>query len=110
VVFKKIGGRCHLCSGKLDRRDFAADHALHHKRGGKSNLENFLPAHALCNGSRWFYSDEEFKWILRMGVWARKQMEDETRIGKCMLPLFLRKEKAKEKHRKKKRYAFAANA
>jgi hypothetical protein len=59
---RKFGG------GKLDGDDFAADHVLSHAAGGKSAIENFLPAHGLCNGSRWFYSAEEFKWILRMGV------------------------------------------
>jgi 5-methylcytosine-specific restriction endonuclease McrA len=112
LVFKKTGGLCHLCGGKLDGDDFAADHVLSHAAGGKSEIDNFLPAHGLCNGSRWFYSDEEFKWILRMGVWARKQIEDETKIGRDMVPVFLKKEEKNEKRRnsKKKRYTFAANA
>src|SRR5579872_3539452 len=76
TVFKKTAGRCHLCGGPLKEHTFAADHILSHAAGGGANTDNFLPAHAICNGSRWFYSDEEFKWILRMGVWARKQIED----------------------------------
>jgi len=112
IVYKKTGGRCHLCGGKLNGEDFAADHVLSHAVGGKSGIGNFLPAHGLCNGSRWFYSAGEFKWILRMGVWARKQIEDQTRMGRCMVPEFLKKEKKNEKRRKskKKRYTFAANA
>lgn len=112
LVFKKTGGLCHLYGGKLDGDDFAADHVLSHAAGGKSSIENFLPAHGLCNGSRWFYSAEEFKWILRMGVWARKQIEDQTRMGRCMVPEFLKKEKKNENRckSKKKRYTFAANA
>jgi hypothetical protein len=112
IVYKKTGGRCHLCGGKLNGKDFAADHVLSHKAGGKSGIENFLPAHGLCNGSRWFYSAEEFKWILRMGVWARKQIEDQTPVGRCIVPKFLKKEKKNEERRKskKKRYTFEANA
>jgi hypothetical protein len=44
IVYKKTGGRCHLCGGKLNGKDFAADHVLSHKAGGKSGIENFLPA------------------------------------------------------------------
>jgi 5-methylcytosine-specific restriction endonuclease McrA len=112
TVFKKTGGLCHLCRGKLDEKEFAADHVLSHRAGGKPEIDNFLPAHGLCNGSRWFYSDEEFKWILRIGVWARKQIEDQTNIGRRMVPVFLEKEKKNEKRRnsKKKRFTFAANA
>ena len=111
-VLKKTNGRCHLCGGKLDADAFVADHVLSHAAGGEAAINNFLPAHGLCNGSRWFYSDEEFKWILRMGVWARTQIEEKTAIGKQMLPKFLTKEKRNEKWRqvKKERYTFAANA
>jgi hypothetical protein len=43
---------------------------------------------------------EEFQWILKIGVWAREQMEDKkrgsairpTKIGKEMLGLFLKQE------------------
>ena len=111
-VFQKTDGRCHLCGGELEENDFVADHVLSHAAGGSANVRNFLPAHGLCNGSRWFYSDEEFKWILRMGVWARKQIEDRPRIGRRMVPDFLAHERKKEKRResRKERYTFAANA
>jgi hypothetical protein len=38
--------------------------------------------------------------ILRLGVWARKQMEDETMIGKRMLEPFLQHENNVRKRRK----------
>jgi hypothetical protein len=63
-----------------------ADHVLSHAAGGPHKLPNYLAAHNLCNGKRWFYSPEEFQWILRIGVWARKQIEDQkTQIGEDML-------------------------
>lgn len=34
---------------------------------GEHKIANYLPAHRLCNGCRWFYSPEEFQWILRIG-------------------------------------------
>jgi hypothetical protein len=99
-VLKKTDGRCHLCGGKIKEEKFAADHVLAHAVGGEHALENYLAAHALCNGCRWFYSPEEFQWILRFGVWARKQMEDKTSIGNKMLQPFLIHEKAVRKRRK----------
>src|SRR5689334_627442 len=100
TVLAKTAGRCHLCGGEITERKFAADHVLSHAAGGPHELDNYLPAHGVCNGSRWFYSAEEFQWILRMGVWARKQMEDRTAIGKKMVQEFFRHEEAVRKRRK----------
>jgi 5-methylcytosine-specific restriction endonuclease McrA len=94
-VFSKTGGHCHLCGGEMNQSSggelteerevlphFVVDHIVPFASGGKDSLDNFLAAHGLCNGCRWFYSPEEFQWILRIGIWARKQMEDaKTDIG-----------------------------
>lgn len=101
TVLAKTDARCHLCGGEITENKFAADHVLSHAAGGEHKLENYLPAHGLCNGARWFYSDEEFQWILRMGIWARKQMEDQTLIGIKMGPIFLEHEKGVRKRRKR---------
>lgn len=88
-VLDKTDSRCHLCGGEITEKKFAADHVLSHAAGGGHKLGNYLPAHGLCNRCRWFYSPEEFQWILRIGVWARKQMEDQKKqIGKDMLREF----------------------
>jgi hypothetical protein len=92
-VLDKTDSRCHLCGGAITENKFAADHVLSHAAGGEHKLANYLAAHGLCNGCRWFYSPEEFQWILRMGVWARKQIEDQkTTIRKDMLPVFWKHE------------------
>jgi hypothetical protein len=88
------------CGGEVTENKFAADHVHSHAAGGEHKLANYLPAHRLCNGCRWFYSPEEFQWILRMGIWARKQMEDKKPIGVEMGPIFLKHEKAVRKRRK----------
>jgi hypothetical protein len=80
--------------------DFVVDHIVPFASGGKDSLANFLAAHGLCNGCRWFYLPEEFQWILRMGIWARKQMEDQTRIGKQMREPFLANEEEVKERRK----------
>ncbi len=100
IVLGKTAGRCHLCGGDITEQKFAADHVLAHAAGGEHALDNYLAAHGLCNGCRWFYSAEEFQWILRMGIWARKQMEDKTSIGMTMLRIFLEHEKGVRKRRR----------
>jgi hypothetical protein len=102
-VLEKTDARCHLCGGEITENKFAADHVLSHAAGGEHKLGNYLPAHGLCNGTRWFYSAEEFQWILRMGKWARKQMEDRTPIGVEMLEPFLEDEKGVRERRKRRR-------
>ncbi len=93
-VLNKTDSRCHLCGGEITENKFAADHVLSHAAGGEHKLANYLSAHSLCNGCRWFYSPEEFQWILRMGVWARKQIEDQKKpISRDMLAAFWAHEK-----------------
>ena len=100
-VLDKTDARCHLCGGEIEPgKPFAADHVLPRAALGPHKLANYLPAHRLCNGCRWFYSPEEVQWILRMGVWARKQMEAKTHLGEKIGPAFLKHEKAVRKRRK----------
>jgi hypothetical protein len=100
-VLAKTDARCHLCGGEIEPgRAFAADHVLPHAARGEHKLPNYLAAHRLCNGCRWFYSPEEFQWIMRMGVWARKQIEDEKPLGVKMGPVFLDHERAVRKRRR----------
>lgn len=101
TVLDKTASRCHLCGGKIIGTKFAADHVFSRAAGGPHALDNYLPAHGLCNGCRWFYSPEEFQWILRIGVWARKQMEDRTPIGLMMLKPFWEQEKRTRERRKR---------
>jgi 5-methylcytosine-specific restriction endonuclease McrA len=108
-AFSKTGGNCHLCGGDINESGdgelpkehrFVVDHVVPKAVGGEDAAHNYLAAHGLCNGCKWFYSPEEFQWILRMGVWARKQMEDATKIGREIRVLFLQNEEAVRKRRK----------
>lgn len=101
TVLAKTAARCHLCGGKIIASTFAADHVLAHAAGGPHALDNYLPAHGSCNGCRWFYSPEEFQWILRIGIWGRKQMEDGTRVGRAILDSFWKHEKKTGGRRKR---------
>ena len=79
-ILEKTGNRCHNCGGDIQSR-WQADHVLAHSSGGRHSVENYLPAHRLCNNYRWDYSSEEFQWILKLGVWARTQIERHTSVG-----------------------------
>jgi hypothetical protein len=114
-VFDKTGDRCHLCGGKRtevskgelkEEREFVVDHIVPFASEGADSEVNFLAAHGLCNGARWFYSPEEFQWILRMGTWARKQMEDgKSDFSANMRQQFLKNEKNVIKRRKRNQEA-----
>jgi 5-methylcytosine-specific restriction endonuclease McrA len=75
IIFAKTAGRCHICGEAIrEGEPWDADHVFAHAQGGQHSLDNYLPAHSLCNNYRWFYSAEEFQWILKLGVWFRTQI------------------------------------
>ncbi|MEQ9593711.1 MAG: HNH endonuclease signature motif containing protein [Cyclobacteriaceae bacterium] len=88
-VFNKTSGKCHVCGDVLEANRFEADHVMAHAKGGSNHFDNFLPACRTCNNYRWDYLSEEFQWILKIGVWARTQMEKETKIGRIMTEGFM---------------------
>ena len=100
IIFKKTAGRCHICGGELTGK-WVADHVYAYTYGGEHTLENYLPAHQICNRSKWFYGTEEFQWILKMGIYFRTQLEE---IGNpyavSLAQLFLEHEAHRESRRK----------
>ena len=94
IILKKTGGKCHICGIKIpSEASFHADHVKTHASGGKHNIENFLPACPLCNNYRWHYSPAEMQWVLKIGVWARAQMEKGSDLGQAMTESFISHEK-----------------
>ncbi len=69
-----------MCGGDISG-PWNADHVLAHSAGGKHAPDNYLPTHATCNNYRWDYLPEEFELILKLGVWARTQVDRGTVIG-----------------------------
>ena len=88
-ILGKTAARCHICGGKIEVA-WQADHVLAHSSGGSHAVDNYLPAHRLCNNYRWDYSSEEFQWILKIGVWARTRMEKDSELSRRMLDAFHR--------------------
>ena len=81
-ILQKTDARCHICGGEVDPKDWNADHILAHSAGGEHSTDNYLPAHGTCNNYRWDYLPEEFQIILKLGVWARTQVEKGTPVGR----------------------------
>ena len=80
-----------------------ADHVFPHGSGGRHSVDNYLPAHALCNNYRWDYSAAEYQLILKLGVWIRKQIEDETRLGRDAAAAFAAHEERRQDRRRTNR-------
>ncbi|HXG57131.1 MAG TPA: HNH endonuclease [Vicinamibacterales bacterium] len=79
-ILAKTASQCHICGGQIEG-PWQADHVLAHSGGGCGDPDNYLASHALCNNYRWDYLPEEFQLILRLGVWARTQIERGTTVG-----------------------------
>ena len=100
-ILKKTGSRCHICGGRIpDGCYWEADHVNPAAAGGDNKSENFLAAHGLCNGAKSDHKGEEFQWVLKIGVWAKKQMEGRTVLGTQMLKLFYENERQRAKRQK----------
>ena len=99
-MFRKTGGRCHLCGGTIVESNWQADHVLAHSTGGIHVVDNYLPAHSLCNKYRWHYEAEELQWVLKLGVWIRHEIERGTAIGKAAGKQFCVYERRRDQRRK----------
>jgi 5-methylcytosine-specific restriction endonuclease McrA len=100
AVLASTDGRCHICGGSIGDEKWQTDHVQPHSAGGKHLPPNYLPAHALCNNYRWDYLPEEFQIILKLGVWARTQVELDTATGKLISERFRAYEKRRAARRK----------
>ncbi len=97
-VLNKTGGRCHICGGSIVD-DWAADHVFAHSQGGEHTVDNYLPAHPICNNYRWFYGTEEFQWILKLGVWFRTKIETKNPLALRLAKKFVRYEVQRDSRR-----------
>jgi hypothetical protein len=99
LILAKTNGRCHICGGVVSER-WQADHVLAHSGGGVHVVDNYLPAHAVCNNYRWDYTSDEFQEILKLGVWIRLQMEHKTPLGLTAAVRYLAHDKRRAARRK----------
>jgi hypothetical protein len=80
--------------------NWAADHIAAHSAGGSSDVDNFLPAHARCNFYRWDRRPEEFDYVQGLGTWLRREIENETMVGRRTNAAFQLYEEARRRRRK----------
>jgi 5-methylcytosine-specific restriction endonuclease McrA len=99
AVLAKTGGLCHICGGSLNGLSWQADHVRPRSSGGVHAADNYLPAHSLCNTYRWDHLAEEFQWVLKIGVWARHEIESETPLGLELARRFVAHEKVRQRRR-----------
>jgi 5-methylcytosine-specific restriction endonuclease McrA len=102
LVLSKTDCRCHICGGSVEGEPWQADHVLARSGGGAHDVDNYLPAHSLCNNYRWDYLSEEFKWILKIGVWTRTQIEMRNALGLELAKQFMAYEKRRVARRRRR--------
>jgi hypothetical protein len=66
-------------------------------------VENYLAAHTVCNAYRWDYSPQECQWIVKIGIWARLEMEKRSPLGLKMAEVFHRREIKRAARAKRRR-------
>lgn len=93
-VLNFTDGKCHICGGDIEGR-WQADHVRAHSAGGEHSLDNYLAAHSTCNNYRWDYLPEEMELVLKLGVWAKTQVERATPVGREIEKNFSSHEKAR---------------
>jgi len=96
-VFAKTEGHCHFCGDALtfSRRGWAlelagrweVDHVIQRDKGGLKTLANCLPSCTRCNRLRWHRTADNIQEILFLGVLARKEIRNKTRLGEGLLEL-----------------------
>jgi len=102
-ILLKSDRLCHICGGEIMVGErWQADHVRPHNAGGGHKIDNYLPAHKLCNTYRWDHSPEELQWILKIGVWARKQMEQHSKLGRELRTRFYQYEFRRHQRRKRR--------
>ena len=92
LIFQKSDGRCHVCSKELTIDNFQADHIISHISGGTHKADNYLASCNTCNNYRWHYLPEELQLILKIGVWAKTEIEKQTLLGQSIAIGYVKKE------------------
>jgi len=93
-VLEKTDGHCHICGGIIEEGSYwEVDHLSPSSSGGPNTIGNYLPAHGLCNSAKLDQQGEDLQWTLKIGVWAKKQIEDETELGRKLLDRFWARER-----------------
>ena len=91
AIFDKTRGHCHFCGDVVtfENRGWSespdghweVDHVIQRDKGGAKSAENCLPACMRCNRLRWHRTGAAMRDILLLGIIARKQIKQRSRMG-----------------------------
>lgn len=101
IIRQKTGGLCHICGGELGPK-WAADHITPVAKGGGNEIDNFLPACGTCNRLKWHRKPEMIRFIMQLGIYAKKEIERDSRLGRDIAKLFDQREAINRSRRKPK--------
>jgi len=80
---------------------WSADHVVPHAAGGDHAVGNYLPACSVCNRLRWFYTPEQIREILQMGICARADIRNQTSLGTALKHRLTSRQALNQKRRAK---------
>jgi hypothetical protein len=101
-ILAKTNSRCHVCGIEIDLNGFHADHVKTHSSGGAHKENNYLPSCQTCNTYRWHFASEELQIILKLGVWAKGKLLEDSQIGLQIANEFVKHEMSVRKRRLKR--------
>ena len=112
-IFSLTSGHCHFCGDRLmfgkrglkNRKNengaWEVDHVIQKDKGGKSSVENYLPACVRCNRLRWHRKGNDLRELLLLGHIATGEIKKGTETGKRILELKKRREQNNSSRRSK---------
>jgi len=97
-IWKKTQGHCHFCGDSIEFKKrgwhngdltgyWEVDHVIQRDKGGNDSTENYLPTCTECNRLRWHHTGKKIREILLLGLVAKKEVKDNTKIGKAIIEL-----------------------
>ncbi|MDP6372915.1 MAG: HNH endonuclease [Vicinamibacterales bacterium] len=99
-VLVKTDGNCHVCGGRAGKA-WQADHVIPHRLGGAHSMDNYLAICRTCNVTRRSHAPEVQRVIMRLGTYARAEINRKTDLGEELVQLFLRRDQGNRARRKK---------
>jgi hypothetical protein len=100
AVLAKTDGACHGCGGIIGG-DWHADHVSAHSTGGRGHGANLLAAHAVCNGYKKRFLPEEMIYVLKLGIWAKTEIERQSSTGRAIGAAFITHEASRRRRTRK---------
>lgn len=98
IIFDKTNGLCHICGNALSPEKYSITYSLLF-----NEQDQPLPACKSCKTFHDNYLSDEIKWIIKLGLWAKTQIEYETEIGQLLAEEFIDYEQFRENGRQNPR-------